>query len=164
MIIVATLALTAVAQRAPSPALNPRVYPSPSGKFAWEVDPTDLYGRGDGNYKLTKNGIAVWSGRKPFTLHEAGVTDDGVIAGYAYTHGVDGFSKEGGRNAGEGEFQVIIMTPTGELLLQEKVKRKPSRFLHELPTPVASGLTLDGAGDRLVVRVSDTDLNRRQDS
>jgi hypothetical protein len=142
------------------PILNPTKYASPSGKFVCEVDPSDLYGRGEGNYRITRDGELVWQGAKPFTLYEAGITDDGIVAGYAYTHGLEGFSRRSS-SAGEGMFHTILMRSNGELILNEAVMRKASRFLHELPNPCAKGLLVDATNDLFVVRLSNPDPNRR---
>jgi sugar lactone lactonase YvrE len=143
-------------------ALNPKDYESPSHAFVLTVDPTDMYGRGEGNYLVRSNGTVVWSGKKPWTLYEAGITDKGLIAGYAYTHGIEGFSKEG-RRAGEGEFHVVIMDPNGELVLDETTKRTPSHFLHTPPNPLAKGVLLDDRQENLVIVLADEDANNRND-
>lgn len=67
--------------------VNPYTNTSPSGNFTCEVDPTDIYGRGDAKYRLLRNASVIWEGVKPFTLVESAVTDEGVVAGYAYTYG-----------------------------------------------------------------------------
>jgi hypothetical protein len=146
----------------PAPVLNPAQYASPSGKFVCEVDPSDLFGRGEGTYRITWNDKLVWQGAKPFTLYEAGITDDGTVAGYAYSHGLDGFSTNG-PNGGMGEFHVVIMRFDGGLILDEVIKREQSRFLHARPNPVARGMLVDTAKDLFVVRLADPDLNRRVD-
>jgi len=140
--------------------LNPRHYRSPSGKYLLHVDPADRYGRGDAAYRVAKSGEDVWSDRLPFTLHEAGITDDGVVGGYAYTHGSGGFGKAG-LGEGPGEFLVVIIDAGGKIRLKESTQREASRFLHTAPNPAAAGLFVDGANDRLVVRVEDPDVNRR---
>ena len=155
---------TVNSQRSSPPVVNPRNYVSPSRKFVLTVDPSDLYGRGSADYRVTMDGAEIWSGRKDFTLYEAGITDDGTIAGYAYTQGLEGFASESQKlaSSGPGEFRVVIMKNRGELLLDEKVKRTESRFLHSLPNPLANGLLVDGNADKLVIRVADEDLNRNQ--
>ena len=75
----------------PPPVLNPKTYKSPSAEFELFVDPSTMNGQGEGTYRLTRKGKVVWSGKHPFTLWEAGVTDVGIVAGYAYTHGWRGF-------------------------------------------------------------------------
>ena len=40
--------------------VDPYTNTSPSGKFTCEVDPTDIYGRGDGKYRLAQNGSVIW--------------------------------------------------------------------------------------------------------
>lgn len=155
--------LTAAAYHFEAPVLNPRSYTSPSGQFVLHVDPSDLYGRGGADYRVTLNGRTVWAGVKPFTLCEASITDEGLIGGYAYTHGIEGFPKLRGSDR-PGEFHVVVMRATGELVVDDKVKRTPSRFLHALPNPLAKGILIDGVKNRLIVLVADEDLNRRKDS
>src|SRR4029453_15605193 len=150
---------TAAAQSRLPSVLNPQEYTSPSGKFALTVDPSDLYGRGGADYRVMENRAGVWEGKKPFTLYEAGITDDGLIGGYAYTHGIEGYFRESGNN-GPGEFHVVIMRAMGDVLLDDVTKRTHSRFLHTPPNPLAKGVLVDGSKDRLVVVVRDEDLNR----
>jgi hypothetical protein len=77
--------------------LNPKDYDSPSGTYRLRVDPGNRYGAGKATYRLTKGGKEIWSGERPFTLWEAGVTDDGTVAGYAYTRGRDAIGDAGDR-------------------------------------------------------------------
>ena len=166
LIFIAGFALTvftAAAQREAPSVLNPREYKSPSGDFVLVVDPSDLYGRGAADYRVTKKSMTIWEGKKPFTLHEAGITDKGLIGGYAYTHGIEGYFRESG-NDGSGEFHTVIMRATGEVLLDEVTRRTGSRYLHTPPNPVAQGLLFDGTKDRMVVVVNDANVNRRKNS
>jgi hypothetical protein len=94
--------------------VNPSTNTSPSGMFTCEVDPTDMYGRGDAKYRLLGNGSVIWEGVKPFTLVQSAVTDEGVVAGYGYTYGENGLSERGPK-AGAGEFVVAMIEPTGRL-------------------------------------------------
>jgi hypothetical protein len=103
----------AAAEEGPPPTLNPKTYASPSGKYALFVNPSDLYGRGKASYRLTLNGGEVWSAEKPYTFWEACVTDNGLVGGYAYSHGWRGFS-EAGYEAGMGDFRVVIIDPRGK--------------------------------------------------
>lgn len=45
-------------------------------------------GEGAATCRLTHQGQEVWSREQPFTLLGAGVGDDGVVAGYAYSGGL----------------------------------------------------------------------------
>lgn len=137
------------------PVLNPKDYCSPSGEFSLKIDPSDKYGRHKASYRVTQNGKVIWSHEFPFTLWEAGITDRGVVAGCAYTQGPTGI---GGI---EGEFIVAIVDPDGNIRLKETTKRQPSEFIHYYPNPIAEGLILDEANDRLVVRVADPSPGRR---
>jgi len=142
--------------------VNPSTYRSPSGKFVLKMEPSDLYGRGEADYRLTSGGSVVWEGKKPFTLREVGVADDGSVAGYAYTHGEEGFSEKARRDMGQ--FIVAIIGPTGAVRLKETVHREMSRFPDDLPNPLARGVLMDQANNLFVVRLRDADLNRGRES
>ena len=151
------------ASEGPPPTLNPKSYASASEKYSLFVDPSDLYGRGKAFYKLTRDGREVWSAEKPYTLWDARVGDDGLVIGYAYSHGWRGFSNAG-HSAGMGDFRVVIIDPRGKERLDQVTKRDESRFEHTPPNPLASGLIIDAANDRMVVRVLDADVNRQAES
>src|SRR4051794_32349762 len=153
----------AAASEGPPPTLNPKNHASPSGKYSLFVNPSDLHGRGKASYRLTLDGREVWSAEKPYTLWEACVADDGLVAGYAYSHGWRGFS-EAGYEAGMGDFRVVILDPRGKERLDHATKREESNFLHTPPNPLAEGLFLDVTNDRMVVRVRDADVNRQAES
>jgi hypothetical protein len=149
----------AAAQRSPTPALDPRTDVSASGAYALRVEPGSPAGRGGASYRLDRNGATAWSAELPFTLWESVVADDGTVAGYAYGHGLDGWSGVRGDHS-QGDFRVVILDPEGALRLDVATERVMSRFLHSLPTPVAAGLILDPDNDRVTIRVEDADLNR----
>jgi hypothetical protein len=145
--------------------LNPQNYSSPSGAFVLEVDPSDPKGRGEGTYRLTKNGEEVWAAKHPFTFFNAGVTDDGISAGYAYTYGVEGYRPENApsKPAEEGHygrFQVIIFDEAGNIRLNRSTIRKDTRKMNIMPQPTARGMFVDKTNDLLVVRVHGPDDNR----
>src|SRR5687768_2809056 len=73
-----------------APVLDPQTYTSPSGEYALYIDPDDPHGRGSATYRLSRKGMVVWEGKRDFTLWEAGVTNEGVAGGYAYTPGSRG--------------------------------------------------------------------------
>jgi sugar lactone lactonase YvrE len=152
-----------VPSKGPSPTLNPANYQSRSRQYSLFVDPSDPYGRGKGTYRQTRAGIDVWSAEKPYSLWKAVVADDGSVAGYAYSHGWDGFS-EAGYKAGRGDFRIVIIDPHGKERLDLATKREDSPFPHFAPNPLAAGVILDEANDRLVVRVADADVNRQAES
>lgn len=72
----------------PPPSLHITTYASPSGEYALTVDPSRLHGGGPGTCRMEKAGVLVWERELNFTFWEAGITDDSVVAGYAYTLGV----------------------------------------------------------------------------
>src|ERR1700752_347351 len=84
----------ATASEGPPPVLNPKTYVSPSGEWRLLIDPSTMYGQGAGNCRLTQRDQVVWEGERDFTLWDAGVSDEGIVAGYAYSHGWRGFPPE----------------------------------------------------------------------
>lgn len=77
--------------------LNPATHTSPSGRYSLHVDPTAMNGAGPAQYRMTRDGQEVWAGERPFSLWDAGVTDDGIVAGYAYEGGVGSGGHHGTR-------------------------------------------------------------------
>src|SRR5436190_24400555 len=80
------LAAPAAAQRGDY-ALDPQTYRSPSGEYELFVDPSQRTGAGEASYRFTKKGAELWAGKRAWTLAEADVADDGLVAGYAYASG-----------------------------------------------------------------------------
>lgn len=153
----AAISRPAAAQEFPRP-LDPATYKSPSGKFALTVDPSDIYGRYAGSYRVVKDGKEVWAKTLPFTLREAAITDAGVIAGFAYTLGKHGFGEKPDEPR-PGDLIVAIIDPAGKLRLKQATKRQESRVMHAVPFPTAGGIVVDEPNDRLIVRVDDYDRN-----
>lgn len=141
-----------LAQRS-APVLNPKSYDSPSGNWRLEVDPSELYGCGAGHYRMSAAGEEKWSATFPFTLCDAVVADDGSVAGYSYSHGLDGFWRRHDRASEPGDFRVVMIAPGGKLRRTETLRRKHSRYLHEPPEPVGTEVILDQARDRFQVRI-----------
>lgn len=151
---------TALAQLAPPDPVDPKSFTSSSGRFTLVVDPQERYGGGDAMYSLRRKGVEVWSGKRPFTLREAEIAEDGTAGGYAYT---DTYWRERSGDRPD-RFHVVILAPDGAVRLDRSVSLIPSLFMHVGPDPTALGLVLDGAGDRLIVRLRDPDLNRQCES
>ena len=149
----------AFASELPPPTLNPKRYVSPSGKYVLFVNPSDLYGRGKATYGLTLEGREAWSAEHPYTLWDARVADDGVVAGYGYSHGWRGFS-EGGIKDGWGDFRVVIIDSTGKDRLNEATARENTGAMHSPPAPLASNLIMDAANDRLAIMIGDLPNDR----
>jgi hypothetical protein len=145
------------ASMAPPTTLNPATYKSPSGAYALFVDPSDIYGRYGGKCHITKNGKEIWSASLPFTFWQAAITDSGVVTGYAHTLGQYGFGKEPNEPR-PGQLIVAIIDPAGKTRLKQATNRQHSRAMHSPPFPLARGLVVDEANDRLIVRVRDDGL------
>ena len=157
------------AQHSPTPVLNPKTYTSASGEYRLEVDPSTIYGQGKGRHVLIRGDKEVWARTLPFTLWDAAVTDDGVVAGYAYTNGPHDLVPEEGRgnlhkSAWPGYFHTVIIEPSGELRLNQRTKRERCRFIDcDEAFPLVAGMFIDPGNDRFVLRMADPDLNRQQE-
>lgn len=143
------LALSASAQMSPPRMVNPATYRSPTGQFLLEVDPTDFYGRGESQCRLTAGGREVWAKKLPFTFSETALTEDGVVAGYGYTEALYGWARQ--RDGGRGDLRIAILNPDGSFRCDEKLPRVDSRMMHAVPVPTASGLLLHPEARRFTV-------------
>ena len=145
------LASTAAAQQELPPPLQPYSCTSPDGHWVLQVDPTCRDGGGAGRYRSVRDGIDIWSGEKPWTFHEALVTDQGIVAGYSYSTG-------GLRQLAKGEFHVVILGPDGSVLLDEAHPRTFSRVMHAPSDPRALGLFQQPSLQRVGFRIADPQL------
>jgi hypothetical protein len=127
-------------------------YKSPSGKAILTVDPNSPDEKGAANYQMTVNGRQVWSGEKHFTFYDAVVTDDGLAAGYFYTHGFDGIS-EGGK------IRITLFDSQGKTLLEDSIDR-PSFYPDSPPYPFVRGLILVPDRDCFVVWMTDDETDQ----
>jgi hypothetical protein len=137
-------------------ALNPASYASPSGEFTLHVDPSALEGQGEGAYEMIQHGKTVWAKTLPFTLYDAVVTDRGVVGGYAYTNGIEGFAVGGlAADPTSGNLQIVILGADGALLQNLAVPRRA--VLDSLPFPQAGEPLIDAAHARFMFRVRKDD-------
>ncbi len=146
----------AIASSGPPSVLNPKNYASPSGRYLLFVNPSDLYGGGKADYGLTLEGREVWSAKKPYTLYDARVGDDGLVVGYAYSNGLPR-RVAGGFKAGYGDFRVVIIDALGKERLDQATEREDGD-IHGPPDPTGADLFVDVESDRMAVRVRDPEL------
>lgn len=138
------------------PVLNPKTYRSRSGEYTLFVDPSNPKGHGKAAYAFRHKGKLVWEGERPFTLSDARVSDDGLVGGYAYSHGLHGVSAQDC-----GTFEVVLLDATGAYRVHETVPRNYGHYLDAgYPNPNATGLFVDPDHDRFVVRIFDENINR----
>ncbi|MBX3356822.1 MAG: hypothetical protein KF745_00185 [Phycisphaeraceae bacterium] len=139
-----------VASEGPPPKLQPKTYFSPSGEYSLYVDPSHLHGIGPGRYTLKRRGDTVWSKDVPFTFWEAVVSDDGRAAGYAYSHGFQGW----GAPAGYGDLIVALIGDNGSEIARETTPRDD--WGHTCPPsrhPSPRGILLQPDLGRFVIRL-----------
>lgn len=125
--------------------LDRKVYRSPSGGVTLSVDPGRRNGGGSASYRLTRGANELWSGERPWTLWDAVVTDEGVVAGYAYGAGIGG-------GAGDA-LTIVIVGPDGHPRLEERHSRSGVSSCTSSPDSFVTGLLLDAVGDRLILRI-----------
>ena len=134
----------------------------PSGDYSLHVNPSDILGRGNAEYRFSKGDDVLWEKEFPYTLWEALITDDGQIAGYAYTYGWEGFSEKGYK-AGVGDMLVVLLDRNGKELSKNKYPRHHSRFPGEGPDPLVKEIYVHEKTNRMILRIADPDINRRVD-
>ena len=87
-------------------------YRSPSGRYSLQINPSVPHGAGPATYTFADDGRNIWSGERDFTLWDARVSDDGIVAGYAYLNGLGGWR-------GEGDLRVPHIERDGKVRLGE---------------------------------------------
>jgi hypothetical protein len=148
VIVLGLLAAPPLAAQFTLPAVvDPATYESRSGEYVLEVDPSHVHGQGPAAYRLTRQGREIWSGPRPFTLLEAAVGDDGVVAGYAYHGGTEDFAKDDA-------LHLVILDPRGRPRLDATTPRRMSRVIDGGSEPNVHGLVFDPDHDRVVFRVA----------
>jgi sugar lactone lactonase YvrE len=132
--------------------LQPKTYSSPSGRWTLRVEPTERSGTTEADDTLIGGEREAWHARHPFALWDAIVTDDGRVAGVAY-------SGQGPKFWSGGTLRVVVLAPTGEVLLDEAHERVASHFEHAAGWPRHLGLFAQPELCRFVVRVSAEDVH-----
>lgn len=151
MLVAATpLCLSVLALSQAEVALDPQLYGSPSGAVTLWVEPSRRDGGGPASYVCARADDVLWRGRRPFTLWEAVVAEDGTVAGYAYGAGLSG---------GEDDvFLVTMLAPDGSVRLEERTERRRRESVAfdtpPISDPMALGCLLDPAGECFVVLVA----------
>lgn len=130
------------------PALEPTTYASPDGGFTVTIDPSRRDGGGEAHYVMRRGGGVVWEATHPFTLRKAVVADDGTVGGFGYSNGYEAFDDAG-------DLLIATIDPAGKPLHVDRIARAQSRKLHGYPEPVASGVLLQPAQRRFVIRMAE---------
>jgi sugar lactone lactonase YvrE len=161
LILLIAISALAYASEGPPVVLNAKTYASRSGEFSLEVDPSTMYGQGEAAYRLSRGGKEVWAAKQPFTFWEAVVSDDGTAAGFGYEYGPRGFAPGGrGADRSPGKFYIAVLAPDGKTRRLDAVDRAESRFLHDTPNPLASGVFADAKQRIAVIRLRNPDINK----
>lgn len=143
-------ALLVLPPQGPAAVVEPTDYVSPSGRHVLHVDPGTRAGAGPARYRLLRDGQEQWAATLPFTLRQAAVNETGFAVGYAFTEG----------DVPRGELVVAILSPAGEVLLDDRTPRMWSRVMHAPPVPDALALIPDFEHDRFAVHIRD-EINDR---
>jgi hypothetical protein len=150
----------ATAQRMGRYTLNPKNYKSPSGEYELRVDPSTIFGQGEGSYRMTRNGAEVWAKKLPLTLWDAAVGDDGTAAGYAYSLGMENYALDRDKPE-EGKLHLVILDPKGELRKNEVLPRRGTFTCTSTVDRNVAGIILDLENDRFIVRAQEGGWSRR---
>ena len=157
-VLLGLLERNAAAWNARTEYLHPTSHVSASGEYALFVDPSHVMGSGPADYRLARNGETVWTNRFPFALWNAVVSDAGLVAGCAYSHGWEGYPLKDFDDR-PGDFSVVVLSPAGTLVAQD-VHPRQSGGMDNPPVPVALDMFFDGLSTNFVVRVDHTNQFR----
>ena len=145
-------------QRGGRCTLDPKTYRSPSGTCELHVNPSTIYGQGKGAYRMTRNGTEVWARELAFTLWDAALTDDGTVAGYAYSGGLENYALDGTDGSREeGKLFVVILDPQGGFRLNAVFPRHGVFGCTSTVDRSVTDIILDPENDRFIVRMSEGD-------
>ncbi len=125
--------------------LDPKTYASPAGAVRLSVVPSRSSGGGPATYRCARGATELWAGERPWTLWDAVVTDEGVVAGYAYGAGYEG--------GGDDSFTIVVLAPDGSVRLEQRSERKGYVSEMGMPDPLVVGLLLDAESERVILRV-----------
>jgi hypothetical protein len=130
---------------------------SASGEWTARTDPSSKRGDGPSHISVWHGAERAWEAEVPFSFWDAQLSDEGQLAGYAFT--------EGRMSVGaKGEFVVALFGPDGRALREERQALTWAKHPDFPPNPYPLGLFLQPALDRFVLRVADEDWNRQQES
>ncbi len=154
MIVLLVLALVTASARS-SDTLNPKTYSSPDGTWTLRVEPHTMKGDRGAWYVASQRGIRVWSRNIDFALWDARITNAGIVAGYAYEHGLDGrgFGKP---DSGHSFLYVVIIDDIGRVRLKDERPRHHPNFHSNPPSPyepTVSGLSVHPEADLFILRI-----------
>ena len=139
----------------PDPPVQPSRYASRLGAFSFEVNPQHRTASGGATYDLKRGNEVVWAGERPYTLLQAGVSDDGVAGGYGYSCGAP--ASDTMTFAGEHEcfLYVVVLDAEGRERAAHKVTVKLVHFIDigAYPDANVEGLLFDPEHDRMTLRV-----------
>src|SRR4051812_22464207 len=93
--------------------LNPQTLTSPSGEWSMLVRPDTMNGDAGAHYTLKRRGEMAWEKDLPFAVWAGAITDSGLLAGFAYEHGLDGRAW-GKPDSQHSYLYVVILDQKGE--------------------------------------------------
>ncbi len=153
--LLAALATLPVGSPGPGEVLQPTDHASPSGRWVLHVAPSRPDGGGPAGYRMSRDGETVWEAERECTLWEAGVTDDGRVAGYGYTRGI-----RAGRD--KGRFRVVVLDAAGRSVAEHAVPRGSSLGPGGHAVPFARDLLVQGELDRARIDMTTRDQAARE--
>lgn len=135
--------------------VDPASYASPSGRYTIDCTPNDSEGIGASVVTCTRDGELVWEADLDFSFWEAAVTDTGIVAGYSYQWGRQGWSPASLRSE-ESLLWIVVLDENGAVRAKDSRERRQPGVMSNPPAPyepLAQGVTLIPEEDLFIVRV-----------
>ncbi len=127
---------------------------SPSKHWVLRVQASESSGSAAAQYTMEHMGKQAWQTTFPYCLDTAQVTNDGVIAGWAYSAGRSGL--QGGADAARG-WMYLVVVDHGKVLWSEQTARYGSGFFDRDPLPTCRMACSDSVSKRFIFVVQGQD-------
>ncbi len=140
---------------APDPPFQPKTYTSPSGAYSLQVNPSHRTAKGGAAYRLRHGDEVVWTGQRPYTFLNAGVSDEGVVGGYGYACGYAASDTMTAAKAEDCPLSIVVLDSLGHERALHTIAVELVHYidLGANPNPRVDDLWLDPEHDRMVLRV-----------
>ncbi len=133
--------------------LQPGEFASPSDEFVLFVDPSHRDGAGPASYRMRRGDEVLWERELPITLWTPSVTNDGRVAGFAYSTGY-------GNHIDDGILHLVVLAPSGAVLVDEQIERRGTFAMGADPVPVGARTVFVEEHDVVLMQTADAGFGK----